>query len=108
MISPDPDITRLLDRMEKRGLTSRSGDSKEGRAIFTRTTEDGRAILEKLDKPVQEFHRKRLAHLDRNRIRSLIQWLEAARSRIRFFMSYNRYHDNSLNIGGPRECQATH
>jgi DNA-binding MarR family transcriptional regulator len=81
MISPDPDITRLLDRMEKRGLTSRSRDSKDRRAIFTRITEDGLAILGKLDKPVQEFHRKRLAHLDRNKFRSLIQLLEAVRSR---------------------------
>jgi len=82
MISPDPDITGPLDRLEERGLALRSRESKDRPTLFTRITEDGLAILEKLDKPVQEFHRKRLAHLNRNRIRSLIQWLEAARSRV--------------------------
>jgi DNA-binding MarR family transcriptional regulator len=80
MITPDPDITRLLDRMEKRGLISRSRDSRDRRVIFTRITRDGLMLLEKLDRPVNDFHRKRLAHLDKNNIRSLIQLLEAARS----------------------------
>jgi len=79
MITPDPDITRLLDRMEKRGLISRSRDSRDRRVIFTRITKEGLVLLEKLDRPVNDFHRKRLAHLDKSSIRSLIQLLEAAR-----------------------------
>ena len=80
MISPDPDITRLLDRMEKRNLISRTRDSKDRRAIYTRITKDGLELLAKLDKPVIDFHRKRLAHLDKNSVQSLIRLLEAART----------------------------
>ncbi len=81
MITQDPDITRILDRMEKRGLLSRTRDTKDRRAIYIRITKDGLVFLEQLDKPVNDFHRKRLAHLDKNHIRSLIQLLETARNR---------------------------
>lgn len=79
MITPDPDITRLLDRLEKRGLISRTRDSKDRRAIFTRIADGGLALLAQLDKPVAEFHRKRLAHLDKDDMQRLIQLLESAR-----------------------------
>jgi len=79
MVTPDPDITRLLDRMEKRNLISRTRDSRDRRVIFTRITEEGLALLETLDEPVNDFHRKRLAHLDKKSVRSLIRLLEAAR-----------------------------
>jgi DNA-binding MarR family transcriptional regulator len=80
MIAPDPDITRLLDRLEKRGLILRARDSRDRRAIFTRIMEDGLSLLEKLDAPVNNFHRQRLAHLDKSSIRSLIELLESARA----------------------------
>ena len=80
MVTPDPDITRLLDRLEKRSLILRTRDSRDRRAIFTRITEEGLSFLERLAPPVIEFHRQRLAHLNKNRIRSLIQLLEAARA----------------------------
>jgi len=79
MISPDPDITRLLDRMEKRGLITRSRDLKDRRAIFTCITEDGLSLLAKLDDVVENHHRERLAHLDKNSIQELVRLLEAAR-----------------------------
>ncbi len=81
MITPDPDITRLLDRMEKRRLISRSRDSRDRRIVLARITGDGLDLLGKLDSPVTEFHRKRLAHLDKGSIRSLIRLLESARAR---------------------------
>lgn len=80
MIAPDPDITRLLDRLEKRRLIQRARDSRDRRAIFTSITEDGLALLEKLDEPVINFHRQRLAHLDKSKIRFLIELLESART----------------------------
>ena len=38
MITRDPDVTRLLDRLETRGLVARSRDAKDRRVIFTRIT----------------------------------------------------------------------
>jgi DNA-binding MarR family transcriptional regulator len=80
MITSDPDITRLLDRMEKRGLISRSRDSRDRRAIDTRITGAGLSLLKDLDGAVADFHRKRLAHLNKESIQSLIRLLEIARS----------------------------
>jgi DNA-binding MarR family transcriptional regulator len=36
MITRDPDITRLLDRLEKRGLISRSRETKDRRTVMVR------------------------------------------------------------------------
>jgi len=41
MITRDPDVTRLLDRMEKRGLISRSRDNKDRRTVIGRITPGG-------------------------------------------------------------------
>ena len=58
MISHDPDITRLLDRMEKRGLITRERQTDDRRVIKTRITAQGLEILKKLDAPVLQLHRK--------------------------------------------------
>ena len=41
MITRDPDVTRLLDRLEKRGLISRSRETKDRRTVMTRITSGG-------------------------------------------------------------------
>src|SRR5437762_14379784 len=58
MITRDPDITRLLDRLEKRGLISRCRESKDRRMVTARITTEGSKLLTRLDEPVREAHRK--------------------------------------------------
>ena len=82
MITRDPDVTRLLDRMEKRHLISRSRDVKDRRTVMARITPEGLKVLERLDEPIQQAHRKQLGHLGRNRLEELAALLEAARSSI--------------------------
>src|SRR5712691_9983346 len=60
MITRDPDVTRLLDRMEKRGLISRSRDNKDRRTVIGRITPEGLKLLASLDEAIQEIHRKQL------------------------------------------------
>lgn len=81
MIAKDPDITRLLDRLEERDLISRSRDRADRRVITTRITDKGMRILKELDKPIEELHVKQLGHLGEQRLRSLVDLLEAARAR---------------------------
>ena len=48
MITRDPDITRLLDRLEKQGLISRCREAKDRRMVLTRITPmsiNGESIL---------------------------------------------------------------
>lgn len=79
MITRDPDITRLLDRMERRGLVSRSRETKDRRVVLTRITQLGLKILADLDSPIQEAHRRQLGHLGAERLRKLAELLSAAR-----------------------------
>ena len=79
MITRDPDITRLLDRLEKRGLIARWRDSKDRRLVLARITPEGLKMLDRLDGPMQEGHRKQLGHLGRERLKALCELLRAAR-----------------------------
>ncbi len=81
MITRDPDITRLLDRLEDRGLVARSRDRKDRRVITARITEKGLRLLDKLDGPVAAVHVDQLGHLGDEKLRSLIELLEAARTK---------------------------
>jgi DNA-binding MarR family transcriptional regulator len=81
MITKDPDITRLLDRLEERDLIRRSRDRSDRRVITTRIMEEGLRILKELDRPVEELHVRQLGHLGEKRLRSLVDLLEAARAK---------------------------
>jgi DNA-binding MarR family transcriptional regulator len=71
MISHDPDITRLLDRMEKRGMITRERQSNDRRVVKTRITSDGLDILRKLDVPIQELHQNQFRNLGAAGLKSL-------------------------------------
>ncbi len=83
MITRDPDITRLLDRLEQRDLVTRNRDRADRRVITTRITEEGMRILRKLDRPIEQLHLDQLGHLGEQRLRSLIGLLESARAKVR-------------------------
>src|SRR5947209_17763474 len=87
MITRDPDITRLLDRLEKRGLISRCRETKDRRMVMTRITPEGLKLLARLDEPVQTAHRKQLGHLGRERLRALTELLDASRSQVASFLA---------------------
>jgi len=80
MITRDPDVTRLLDRLEKRKLISRSRETTDRRTVLVRITPLGLKLLARLDKPVQAAHRKQLGHLGRERLRALSGLLHIART----------------------------
>jgi DNA-binding MarR family transcriptional regulator len=79
MITRDPDITRLLDRLEKRELISRCRETKDRRMVMARITPRGMELLARMDQPVQEAHRTQLGHLGRTRLRTLTDLLRVAR-----------------------------
>jgi DNA-binding MarR family transcriptional regulator len=80
MINRDPDITRLLDRLERRGLIRRSREQKDRRVIKARITAAGLDLLKGLNREVVEFHRRLLGHLGEERLESLVRLLEVART----------------------------
>jgi len=78
MISRDPDMTRLLDRMEKRQLITRERQSEDRRVIKTRITPAGLEVLKKLDGPVDELHKKQFRHLPASKLKALAEAIEEA------------------------------
>ncbi len=82
LITRDPDVTRLLDRMEKRSLISRARESRDRRMVLARLTPAGLKLVDRLDEPVQKMHRKLLGHLGKERLRALRELLSAARATV--------------------------
>lgn len=81
MITRDPDVTRLLDRLEKRGLIARCRETKDRRMVTSRITPEGLDALARLDLPVEESHRRQLGHLGKDRLGALTELLDAARAK---------------------------
>jgi DNA-binding MarR family transcriptional regulator len=75
MISRDPDITRLLDRMEKNNLITRERQTEDRRVIKTRITAEGLKLLKKLDRPVHELHKSQFRHMSVARQKQLAELL---------------------------------
>ena len=81
MITRDPDVTRLVDRLEKRGLVERWRCGHDRRVVWTRIAPAGQELIEPLDGLLHELHVAQLAHLGADRLRALTGLLETARDR---------------------------
>ena len=82
MITRDPDVTRLLDRLEKRGLISRCRETEDRRTVRAWIAPEGLKVLARLDEPVQAAHRQQLGHLGRERVQTLTELLSLSRSHV--------------------------
>ncbi|HVT80308.1 MAG TPA: MarR family transcriptional regulator [Phycisphaerae bacterium] len=80
MITREPDITRLLDRLEGRGLITRQRDTEDRRVVSTRITAEGLRILQEIDQPVNDFHTAQFPNLAEGKLVQLIELLEQART----------------------------
>ncbi|HEY8751774.1 MAG TPA: MarR family transcriptional regulator [Tepidisphaeraceae bacterium] len=81
MLTREPDMTRLLDRLEKRELLTRSRDASDRRVVRASITKTGLGLLERLDQPIADLHRTQLGHLGREKLKLLADLLETARAR---------------------------
>jgi DNA-binding MarR family transcriptional regulator len=80
LVSQDPDITRLLDRLERQGLVRRQRDLRDRRIVLSQITAEGMAQLKKLDGIVENAVERMLAHMDTQQLRSLVALLDQARA----------------------------
>ena len=81
LLTPGPDVTRLLDRLEDAGLTSRSRDPEDRRHVRAQISDDGLDLLADLDGVLDALHREQVGHLGEDRLRALSDLLAAARER---------------------------
>src|SRR3954454_2710070 len=71
-----PGITGLVDRLEQAGWVRRERCPDDRRVIFVAITEPALELLDRLDGPVKELHRKLFAHMAKAELESLIGLLE--------------------------------
>jgi DNA-binding MarR family transcriptional regulator len=80
LITRDPDITRLLDRMEKRSLIRRERQTKDRRVILAFITEEGLTLLRQMDPVIPNTIKSALGHLGERKLKDLCRLLEQARN----------------------------
>ena len=80
MVEQTPGVTRLVDRLERKGLVARTPCPKDRRRVFCRITEKGLELLTVLDEPVNRWDAQAVAALAPSDLASLIGLLDRVRS----------------------------
>jgi DNA-binding MarR family transcriptional regulator len=80
MVNHDPDMTRLLDRLEARKLVERKRSSQDRRIVITRITKTGLALVNSLDEPLKALLKQHVGHVGKERLEQLIDTLEILRN----------------------------
>jgi DNA-binding MarR family transcriptional regulator len=81
LVTRDPDITRLLDRLEKRNLLTRARTREDRRFVSIRISDEGMDLLRQLDAPVEEKQVEMMRHMSREQLASAVALLERLRDR---------------------------
>lgn len=76
MTTHDPDMTRLLDKLEERDLVQRWRDKADRRIYRVRLTREGAVQLRSLTQTTKELHRKQFNTIDGREMRSLTRTLQ--------------------------------
>lgn len=82
MIERTPGVTRILDRLEKKGWVARGRGTEDRRRVWCRITPAGLALLERLDEPVNSIDAEIFEGFPEGDLRSLIELLDEVRARI--------------------------
>ena len=76
MIERTPGITRMIDRLEAKGLVAREVRPHDRRCVYCRITKKGLSLLKLLDEPVEEFNHSAFRALSETELKQLIALLE--------------------------------
>jgi DNA-binding MarR family transcriptional regulator len=79
LVSRAPDITRMIDRLEDRGLVKREKQPGDRRVVRVRLTDAGLALLGEIAGPLAECHARQLGHLSEADLKRLSALLKEAR-----------------------------
>jgi DNA-binding MarR family transcriptional regulator len=81
LVRHDPDVTRLMDRLVRRGLVERSREEQDRRIVRSRITAAGLELLATLDTPVDTLHERQFGHMSERRLGDLKTLLVEAGAR---------------------------
>ena len=80
LVSRAPDITRLLDKLEQRGVIARTRNPDDRRSVLVGISEPGLALLDRIAGPLRDCHARQLGHLPADDLKKLAALLKAARA----------------------------
>jgi len=79
LLTHDPDVTRLVDRMEKRGWIERRRDPEDRRCVRIVIMQEGLALVDGLDEPTANFLQAQFSHLSPTTLSTLVEVLDDLR-----------------------------
>jgi DNA-binding MarR family transcriptional regulator len=79
MVTRMPDITRLVDRLVEAALVERCRTDEDRRVVLVKITRAGLKLLDGLDQPILDLHKRQLGHLSRAELAELNRLLVKAR-----------------------------
>lgn len=82
MIERTPGVTRIVDRLEKKGWVSRDRGVKDRRRVWCRITTEGLSLLDRLDDPVDATDEAIFSSLDTDELDELVRLLNTLRTRM--------------------------
>jgi DNA-binding MarR family transcriptional regulator len=80
LVSRAPDVTRLLDKLDVRGLIERERPAENRRVVHVGITEAGIELLNSLADEVRDCHERQLGHLSPEELTTLVELLRKART----------------------------
>jgi len=79
LVSRAPDITRMVDKLEERGLAERTRRADNRRVVEVRITPAGSELVSQIAGPLQECHQRQLGHMSADDLELLSRLLGKAR-----------------------------
>jgi len=80
MLERTPGVTRLIDRMERKGWVTRERCTEDRRRVWCRITEEGHGLLDRLDTPIGDVDGALGEVLDEHELSALIGYLDRIRA----------------------------
>ena len=82
MVSRDPDITRLLDRLERSGFIERRRGSPDRRLVFVSILGPGMELMDRIREPVVRLQERQFANLQESDIQAFLESLGRVHARL--------------------------
>ena len=82
LVARDPDITRLMDRLEQRGLIVRDRAKEDRRIVTHRLTQPGIDLVYELDRPIEALNKQAMRAINAGQLRQLVDVLEQVRANL--------------------------
>ncbi len=71
MLADNSNLTRLVDRLESRGLVRRAADPRDRRVTLVQLTAEGKALIDEMRPRHAEYVERRMSHLSAEQLAAL-------------------------------------